>query len=172
MQCYKVTKSVTIHSFKVDPTRSSQRFCPSLTMLQILLQASPSSRMLETLAGLCCWARRSPASLTLAMLCTWRGTDGCYLGLYMEPPHVASFAAPLLFPGYFSIQVLTVHLLTFQSRAMQFSAEASLPLWWMAVTLYTTALALRRTLSKSLLAWALHGGFRFHHVRGLHFLTM
>lgn len=66
MQCYKVTKSVTIHSFKVDPTRSSQRFCPSLTMLQILLQASPSSRMLETLAGLCCWARRSPASLTFS----------------------------------------------------------------------------------------------------------
>lgn len=47
MQCYKVTKSVTIHSFKVDPTRSSQHFCPSLTM-----SANPSSSLsLLTHAG-------------------------------------------------------------------------------------------------------------------------
>lgn len=64
MQCYKGTKSVTIHSFKVDPTRSSQHFALLWLCLQILLQASPFSRMLETLAGLCCWAGRSPASLT------------------------------------------------------------------------------------------------------------
>lgn len=128
MQCYKVTKSVTIHSFKVDPTRSSQHFCPSLTM-----SANPSSSLsLLTHAGDPGWFVLLSQTLScqphISHAVHLRGTDGCYLGLYMEPPHVASFAAPLLFPGYFSIQVLTVHLMPFQSRAMQFSAEASLPL--------------------------------------------
>lgn len=107
MQHYKVTKSVTINGFKVDPTRSSQHFCPSLTM-----SANPSSSLfLLTRAGHPGWFAVLSQMLSCQshiQLCTWRGTDGCDLGLYTEPPHVQ------LFPGYFPIQILTVRLTKFQ----------------------------------------------------------
>lgn len=128
MQCYKVTKSVTIHSFKVDPTRSSQHFCPSLTM-----SANPSSSLsLLTHAGDPGWF----VLLSQTLSCQPHISHAVHLkrdgrllpGALYGASSCGVICSPLLFPGYFSIQVLTVHLLTFQSRAMQFSAEASLPL--------------------------------------------
>lgn len=134
MQYYKVTKSVTINGFKVDPTRSSQHFCLSLTT-----SANPSSSLsLLTCAGDPGWF----AVLSQMLSCqphiqpccapgegrtaaTWGSTWSLLMWRHLQ-----------LFPGYFSIRILTVHLMKFQRYAMQFLVEATLPHWWILVTLH------------------------------------
>lgn len=123
-----MTKSVTIHGFKVDPTRSSQHFCPSLTM-----SANPSSSLsLLTHTGdpgwfavlsqtLSCQSHIQPccAPEEGRTAATWGSTWSLLMWRRLQP-HCSSLAT--------SPSRSSQHLMTFQSCAMQFSADASLPL--------------------------------------------
>lgn len=123
-----MTKSVTIHGFKVDPTRSSQHFCPSLTM-----SANPSSSLsLLTHTGDPGWfavlsqtlSRQSHIQPCCApeegrTAATWGSTWSLLMWRHLQP-HCSSLAT--------SPSRSSQHLMTFQSCAMQFSADASLPL--------------------------------------------
>lgn len=94
MQCYKVTKSVTIHSFKVDPTRSSQHFCPSLTMsanlsssLSLLTNAGDPGWFVLLSQTLSCQPHIQPccAPEEGQTAATWGSTWSLLMWLHLQP---------------------------------------------------------------------------------------
>lgn len=124
---------MTINGFKVDPTRSSfALLCPCP---YVLLQPFPFSHVLETLLFCWCQARSCPGWPHVQLCCAG---DSSYLVLCMEPCG-ASWTAPLLLPGYFCTQILTVHLMKFHRYAMTLLVEATLLHQWIVTTLYITA---------------------------------
>lgn len=94
MQCYKVTKSVTIHSFKVGPTRSSQHFCPSLTMsanlsssLSLLTHAGDPGWFVLLSQTLSCQPHIQPccAPEEGQTAATWGSTWSLLMWLHLQP---------------------------------------------------------------------------------------
>lgn len=94
MQCYKVTKSVTIHSFKVGPTRSSQHFCPSLTMsanlsssLSLLTNAGDPGWFVLLSQTLSCQPHIQPccAPEEGQTAATWGSTWSLLMWLHLQP---------------------------------------------------------------------------------------